>query len=156
MTCCYYKAFEGGNRWRYIKVGWSVPCHKELWFQTGWGKDYSYWTKELYGDCTHHPMPFFYATKSKNISPGDIARSLMNTPRQCFGHHVACVNYCQADKLSNPAEHRFKNFPRGKNLQARGLQQFLGELFSPYVDVIPLCMLCNIYIAVWIHVHGYI
>ena len=89
------------------------------------------------------------------MSPGVIARSLMNTPRQCFGHHVACGNYCQADKLSNPAEHRFKNFPWGKPLQARSLQKFLGELFSPYVDVIPLCMLCNIYRSVitctWIY-----
>ena len=89
------------------------------------------------------------------MSPGDIARSLMNTPRQCFGHHVACGNYCQADKLSNPAEHRFKNFPRGKPLQARSIQQFLGELFSPYVDVIPLRMLYNIYRSVitctWIY-----
>ena len=69
----------------------------------------------------------------------------MNTPRHYFGHHVACGNYCQAAKLSNPAEYRFKSFPRGKPLQARSLLQFLGELFSPYVDVTPLCMLCNIY-----------
>ena len=88
---------------------------------------------------------FFFAIKSKKYEPGDIARSLMNTPRQCFGHHVACRNYCQAVKLSNPAEHRFKNFPRGKPLQARSLQQFLGELFSPYVDIIPFCTLYNIY-----------
>ena len=79
----------------------------------------------------------------------------MNTPRQCFGHHVACGNYCQADKLSNPAEHRFKNFPRGKPPQARSFQQFLGELFSKYVDGIPLCMLYNIYrtviTCIWIY-----
>ena len=87
--------------------------------------------------------------------PVDIARSLMNTPRHLFGHHVACSNYCQAAKLGNPAVYRFKSFPRGIPLQARSLQQFLGKLFSPYVDVTPLCMLCNIYRSVitctWIY-----
>ena len=64
-----------------------------------------------YKVVAHITKCFIYAIKSNKDEPADIARSLMNAPRHLFGHHDACGNWCQAAKLSNPAEYKFKCLP---------------------------------------------
>ena len=92
---------------------------------------------------------FLRPSSQIKMSPEGIATSLMNTSRHFL---VIMSPVVTSAKLNNPAEYRFKGFPR---VQARSLQQYLGELFSRYTDVPPLCMLCNIYRCVitctWIY-----
>ena len=64
-----------------------------------------------YKVVAHITKCFIYAIKSNKDEPADIARSLMNAPRHLFGHHDACGNWCQAAKLSNPAEYKSKCLP---------------------------------------------
>ena len=81
--------------------------------------------------------PFLTQSSQMKMSSGDNARFLMNAPR----HFLVIMSpvVTSAKLLSSVIL---------QSAQAQSLQQFLGELFSRYVDVTPLCMLCNIYRSV--------